>query len=319
MPVISSNYKAAHLFKNGHFSTIYSGIFRRVNDVIQQRERMALSDGDFLDLDWSFSESKTRKLIILLHGLEGDAKRPYMLGTAKIFNADGIDAVSVNFRGCSGVPNSKYRSYHSGCSEDLEEIIHFIIRTKAYDQIHIKGFSLGGNVTLKYLGEDRSIPAEIKSAIAVSVPCSLYGSMLELHKNKNIAYAKRFKDHLVSRLKIKRSQFPEAISEFEIKSIKTLKDFDDVYTSKAHGFVDALDYYERCSSLQFLNHIRIPTLILNAKNDSFLSPDCFPETDAKTNKNLFLEMPNDGGHVGFHNKNNVYYNEQRALEFVNEV
>ena len=316
MPIVSSKYRAPHLFNNGHFSTVYSGIFRTVKDVVQNRERMTLSDDDFIHLDWSYSETKTNKLVILFHGLEGNSERPYMQASAKIFNVNNYDAVCVNFRGCSGEPNLKYRSYHSGCSNDVEEIIQFILETKNYDQIHLKGFSLGGNVTLKYLGEGRSIPREIKSAMAVSVPCFLAGSARELHKFNNILYAKRFLRHLNDRLKIKQGQYPNKVSELEIRSIKTLKDFDDVYTSKAHGFKDALDYYDRCSSLQFLKNITIPTLILNAKNDSFLSPECFPVEDAQTNKNLFLEMPKNGGHVGFYSKGNVYYNELRALEFM---
>ena len=129
-----------------------------------------------MDLDWSFSKEKTNRLIILLHGLEGDAQRPYMTGTAKLFNNNFIDAVAVNFRGCSGEDNLKFRSYHSGATEDLEEVIQHILDTKKYTAIYIKGFSLGGNMILKYLGESAIIPSQIKAAIAVSVPCFLYGA-----------------------------------------------------------------------------------------------------------------------------------------------
>lgn len=315
MPIITSSYSPKYIFKNGHFSTIYSGIIRRVNGVLQERERIILKDQDFIDLDWSFASHKTNKLIIVLHGLEGNAQRPYMVATAKLFNQNNFDAVCVNFRGCSGEQNIKYRSYHSGATDDLHEIIQHIINTKHYSQIYIKGFSLGGNVTLKYLGEQRTIPPQIKSAVAVSVPCYLYGSCLELHTFKNILYAERFKKHLIDRLAEKQKLFPNKISIDEIKKIKTLKDFDDAYTSKAHGFKDALDYYEKSSSLQFLPNIKVPSLIINALDDSFLSPECFPVKEAKNNTNLFLEMPKNGGHVGFFDKKNIYYNEKRALEF----
>ncbi|NNC85493.1 MAG: alpha/beta hydrolase, partial [Bacteroidia bacterium] len=228
-------------------------------------------------------------------------------------------AVCVNFRGCSGEPNLKYRSYHSGATDDLDEVIKHIINTMHYSEIYIKGVSLGGNVTLKYLGEDRIVPKQIKGAVAVSVPCYLYGSCLELHTFKNILYADRFKKYLIARLRLKQKQFPEIISVEEIDTIKTLKDFDDVYTSKAHGFEDAIDYYEKSSSLQFLPGIKVPTLILNALDDSFLSPECFPVKEAKSNADLFLEMPKYGGHVGFFQNNNIYYNERRSLEFISNM
>lgn len=316
MPIINSRYKAPHLFRNGFVSTVYSGLVRKVKGVSQERERITLSDGDFLDLDWSYSIKKTNKLIIVLHGLEGNAQRHYMKGIAKYFNKNEVDAVCVNFRGCSGESNLKFRSYHSGATEDLDDVIQYIINTKHYSEIYINGFSLGGNVTLKYLGERQEIPSQIKAAVAVSVPCSLYGSCVELHKIKNVLYHNRFRNHLVNKLKLKQIQFPDLVSDTVIRDINTLEDFDNVYTSKANGFIDALDYYKQCSSLQFLHNIKIPTLVINAKNDSFLSQECFPINEAKVNSNLFLEMPEYGGHVGFIDKKNIYYNERRALEFI---
>ena len=319
MPIIPSSYRSSGLFRNGHASTIYSGLFRKSPSVNQEREELTLSDGDFLHLDWSYSESPAKKLVVLLHGLEGNAQRPYILGAANHFNSSGYDAVSVNFRGCSGENNRLYRSYHSGATEDLHEVLSYIEQARAYEDVYIKGFSLGGNITLKYLGEGYEPPSNVKAAVAVSVPCYLYGSMLELHKLKNWAYALRFKRHLVGRLRLKAEQFPELVSEQEIRSIKTLKDFDDVYTSRAHGFQDALEYYEKCSSLQFLPGIKIPTLLLNAANDSFLSPECFPEDIARNHNYLHLEIPKHGGHVGFISKGGVYYSESRAIDFIESV
>ncbi|MDU8886269.1 alpha/beta fold hydrolase [Yeosuana sp. MJ-SS3] len=318
MPIVPSSYKPPFIFRNGTLSTVYSGLFRQPIKINQKRERLTLSDDDFLDLDWSFSKEKTNKLIILLHGLGGNAQRHYMTGNAKLFNENNIDAVCVNFRGCSGEDNLKYRTYHSGETEDLNEIINHIISTNKYREIFIKGFSLGGNVVLKYLGERITIPNQIKACIAISVPCDLNGASLELHKFKNLPYHEMFRFQLKSSLKQKQKKYPELISYSDIKAIKTLKDFDDIYTSKAHGFKDALDYYEKCSSLQFLYNIKIPTLIINAKNDSFLSPECFPIKEAKGNANLFLEIPEYGGHVGFFSQDNIFYNEKRALDFILE-
>ncbi|WP_452220840.1 YheT family hydrolase [Lacinutrix salivirga] len=318
MPILNSTFKPPFLFRNGNIATIYSGLIRKVK-LDQKRERITLSDNDFLDLDWSYSKQKSNKVIILLHGLEGHAQRPYVTGSAKLFNENGVDAVCVNFRGCSGTPNLKYYSYHSGATEDLHEVIQHILEHKNYSELYIKGISLGGNITLKYLGEDREIPKQVKAGIAISTPCFLEGSAIELHKFKNKPYAIRFKKHLVDKLIPKLSQFPENISVKEVNSIKTLRDFDEVYTSKAHGFKDAITYYTKSSSLQFIPTIKVPTLLINALNDSFLSPECFPVKEAKNNPKVFLEMPNYGGHVGFIQKGGIYYNEQRALEFINNL
>jgi len=318
MPILESNYKPPFLYRNGFIATVYSGLFRKVRGVEQERERIETRDADFLDLDWSYAKRKSDGVIILLHGLEGHAQRPYITGTAKLFNQNGIDVVGVNFRGCSGEDNRFYYSYHSGATNDLDDVVQHCIQNKAYSKIYIKGISLGANITLKYLGEDRPIPQEIKSAIAVSVPVHLAGSARELHKLKNKAFAIRFLKHLVKKLDSKIIKYPDKMTVKDVKSIKTLTDFDEFYTSKAHGFLNASDYYAKASSLPFLKNIKIPTLIINALNDSFLSHECFPSKDAKTNEHLYLEMPKFGGHVGFIQKGNVYYNEQRALEFVTQ-
>ncbi len=319
MPITASSYNPSFLFKNGHFSTIYSGIWRKIDDFKQKRERIDLPDGDFLDLDWSHSNTPTQKVTILIHGLEGNAQRAYIVGSAKQLNQNGYDVCAINLRTCSGEPNRLFRSYHSGATEDLDAVIQHILENKRYSEIFIKGFSLGGNLTLKYLGEGREIPKEVKAAMAVSVPCNLYSSCKELLKSKNIPYAIRFKKNLVGKLKEKQRLFPEKITDTDIKNVITLKDFDDIYTSRAHGFKDALDYYETCSCLQFLPNINTPALILNAENDSFLGPECFPYEEAKNNPELYLEVSKYGGHVGYHGAKNITYNEKRVIKFFNEV
>ena len=319
MPVIESTYKPPFWAKTSFVSTVFSGLARKVSGVKQTRERITLPDGDFMDLDWSYSETKTNKVIILLHGLEGYAQRPYITGAAKLFNQTGIDACAVNFRGCSGEPNLLYRSYHSGATEDLDAVVQYILSNKNYVEIYIKGISLGANMALKYVGEKDNVPQEVKAVIAVSAPCHLKSSCDELLRLKNRHYAIRFLDHLKRKLKPKLAQFPEQISVKDFNAIKTLIDFDHVYTSKAHGFTDAYDYYEKASSLQFLPNIKVHSLIINALNDSFLPPECYPVKEAKKNPNVYLEMPKYGGHVGFIQKGEFYYNEKRALEFISQL
>ena len=318
MPLISSDYNPPFLFKNGHLSTIYSGVIRKVNGVVQTREQVTLPDGDFLDLDWSYTDEKSKKVVIVLHGLEGNAQRPYITGSVKQLTANGYDVCAVNFRGCSGIPNLLFRSYHSGATEDLNAVINHILKRNTYTEIYLHGFSLGGNLLLKYLGERSEIPKEIKGAIAVSVPCDLHSSLKQLLMPKNVLYAARFKKHLIEKLRIKQTLFPDKIADNEINQIKTLKDFDDIYTSKAHGFTDAIDYYTKSSCLQFLPNIQVPALIINSKNDSFLGSECYPIKEAKANPNLYLEIPEYGGHVGFYGNDNTSYAEKRTINFLNE-
>ncbi len=315
MPQGEATYKPPFYFKNGHFSTIYAGLWRKVADVLQRRERLELPDGDFIDLDWSFASEPSDQVVILLHGLEGNGQRPYITGSAKVFNASGIDACAVNFRGCSGETNRLFRSYHSGATEDLESVVQHLI-AKKYTHIYIKGVSLGGNMALKYAGEPREIPKEVKAIIGISVPCDLYSSLKELLKPKNYLYAKRFRNHLVAKLKLKQLRFPDLILDTDIKKIKTLKDFDDIYTSRAHGFIDALDYYKKSSCLQFLDTIKTPSLIINARNDSFLGTECYPYEAAKKNPFISLEVPEYGGHVGFFGPKNISYSEKKAINFI---
>lgn len=315
MPLVPSNYRPPFAFRNGHFSTIYAGLIRKVNGVVQRRERIELPDGDFLDLDWSDAVLPTKKVVILVHGLEGDAQRHYITGSAKRLNQNNFDVCGINLRGCSGEPNRLYRSYHSGATEDLVSVINHLLDTKNYQEIFLMGFSLGGNLILKYLGEGNIITSKIKAAVAVSVPCDLKDACDQLLSSKNVLYSARFKKHLLAKLRLKRKQFPEMISENEIRSIATLKDFDDAYTAPAHGFYDALDYYKKSSCNQFLNDITVPSLILNAKDDSFLGSKCYPVLKAEKNENLHLEIPDFGGHVGFWGRQNISYAEKRAVEF----
>lgn len=282
------------------------------------RERISLVDGDFMDLDWSYSKIKTNRLIVLLHGLEGNAQRTYILGAASHFNNNGWDTVAVNFRGCSGEPNRLYRSYTAGATDDLQEVITHVLGKNTYDEIVLNGFSLGGNLLLKYLGERAVIAKEIKKAVAISSPLSLEKSLEELNKQNNLLYSKVFLLSLKKKFREKSKSFPDQASKEDLKKIKSLLDFDTIYTSRAHGFKDAYEYYQKNSSLQFLPEIKIPVLLLQAENDSFLSPSCYPIVVAEKQKKLFLEIPKYGGHVGFYDKNNVYYNEKRTLEFLEE-
>lgn len=318
MPLVSSKFEPSIIFRNAHFATIYSAKLRPSPKLMQQRERLQLPDGDFMDIDWSFSEKNSRKVAILLHGLEGNAQRTYMKGQAKILNQNGWDVAAVNFRGCSGEANLSYQSYNAGKTDDLEAVINSILIKDKYGEIALVGFSLGGNLLLKYLGERESFPKEIKKAVAISTPLSLKGSLESLNAFSNWVYRNSFLINLREKYKTKMKDFPEKMTASDYKKITSLLEFDNVYTAPAHGFKDAFDYYEKNSSLQFLPKIKIPVLVLNAENDSFLSSECYPTDLASKMKNLFLETPKYGGHVGFHQTNKLYYSEKRTMQFLNE-
>lgn len=318
MPLISSAYEPPYrIFRNGDASTLYAALLRKIKNVRQQRERLELSDGDFMDLDWTYCGKQTQTCIIVFHGLEGHAGRPYILGTAKIFSESGCDCCAPNYRSCSGEANRLFSSYHSGRTEDVQAVIEHVLSKGQYQNIILKGFSLGGNLVLKYTGENQ-FPHELKATIAISAPVDLEGCMYQLHKPRNFVYSTDFLLTLKQKLRNKQPDYPDRISENEIRKIKTLKAYDDYYTARANGFASALDYYQKSSSRRLLQEIRIPVLLINSANDPFLSESCYPREEAGKTENLFLEIPRYGGHVGFLDRNNVYYNEKRSVGFLRE-
>lgn len=317
MPILPTTYTPSRIFKNPDISTIYAAKLRAISVASFERERLELKDGDFVDLDWNTQpEKKSQKISVLLHGLAGNAQRPYMKGMAKIFLDNGWDVLRMNFRGCSHEPNRLYKSYHAGATHDLKEVIDYILSLKQYTSISLIGFSLGANVILKYLGENKNLPKPISAAVGISVPCDLAGSLGAINKRRNFVYSKRFLLTLKNQLRTRSQLFPEQIEKSQISACTSLRDIDELYTSKAHGFKDADDYYGQNSSLQFLNKIQIPTLILSAANDSFLSSSSYPFKEATHSEYLYLEVPKYGGHVGFVENHTHYYHEKRTLNFI---
>jgi predicted alpha/beta-fold hydrolase len=309
-----NSYTPPFYLFNAHLETILPSLTRRVRGIAYQRERINTPDDDFLDLDWVAGGSS--KLVIISHGLEGNSTRGYMLGMARAFSLNSYDVLTWNYRGCSEEMNRQKRFYHSGATDDLHTVITHAIALKRYDEINLIGFSLGGNVTLKYLGE-RTVDPIIKKAVAISVPMDLKTSCEKISRPENWVYANRF----VKSLKLKilnKSRIMSGIDVTNIDGIKTLLDFDNRYTAPLHGFRDALTYYHECSSIRFVSSIKTPTLIINAQNDPFLSPECYPSALLKDHAAVKFESPLRGGHVGFSqvNKNGLYWSETRALDFI---
>ena len=318
MPYLKTNtYQPNFLFKQRHLNTIYPSIFRRTK-VNYKRERCELPDGDFIDLDWSKVESK--KMVMLLHGLEGSSDSSYIKGMIRIFNENGWDGAAMNFRGCSGEPNRLLRTYHSGVTEDLESVLQIIFQNHDYEKIVLAGFSLGGNVVLKYIGEKGiAIDERIKHGIGISVPCDLKGCCLEIHKSHNYIYLNRFLVSLKEKTKTKKA-FANQIDIPKVLASKDFYEFDNYFTAPVFGFKDAEDYWEKSSSKQFLNNIAIPSLLISARDDSFLSESCYPFEEAESNPNFYLSAPNYGGHVGFAQLNRAgnYWTDEQAIQFVEQ-
>ena len=318
MPVLPSpELQSPFYLFNGHLQTILPSILRSVSDVTYTRERITTPDDDFLDLDWSGTGSK--QLAIISHGLEGDASRPYVKGMVKAANKVGIDALAWNYRSCSGEPNLLVSSYHLGATEDLDLVIRYALEQKKYESVYLIGFSAGGNITLKYLGEaPEKVPAQVKRAVAFSVPCDLKSSAIQIAKLVNRIYLRRFLNSL--RLKLEQ-KIPISNGQIDLSDYHLVNDFqtfDERFTAPIHGFASAEDYYAKSSCKQYLENIQIPALLVNALNDPFLSEECFPVKEAELNPNFFLEMPENGGHVGFALDfgEGIYYSEKRALDFL---
>ncbi|RIW15689.1 alpha/beta fold hydrolase [Algoriphagus lacus] len=316
MPILKSSYgrPPSYLF-NGHLETIIPSLFRRVEGVQYLREKISTPDGDFLTIDWSRVGGE--KLLIISHGLEGDSKRHYAMGLAKLFNLNGVDVVAWNNRTCGGELNLKPILYHHGASYDLETVIRHIQTHHFYKEIFLAGISMGGAQTLKYLGEQgQDLPKEITRAAVYSTPCNLPSSAETLKYRSNLFYKNRFLGKLKKKMEAKAVQFPELIDLDLLKKVKNFDEFDTHFTAKLHGYKDAADFYRSVSADNWMDKIQIPTLIVNAQNDPLLGPECYPKKLAESKPEILLEMPKRGGHTGFVVKNQEFtWAEYRFLEF----
>lgn len=315
-------YKPPIWLRNGLVNTVFTALGRKVNGVRYQRERLELEDGDFLDLDWSRLQHKPRKIMIALHGLEGSSSRPYIKGMIRYFNQKGWDALGFNFRGCSGEMNRLLQTYHMSKIDDIGAVVRYLESTGNYDSIALVGFSLGGSVVLNYLGRNSvDLPLSIKAAVAISVPVDLVASVRVIEGFKNRPYVIRFLNTLNPKMEEKLKRFPQALSKPD-RMPRTLGEFDDDFTAPIHGFKDANDYWEKSSVLRYLPRISRPCLLINARDDSFLSKSCFEKTIAGGNKFFHQVHPKYGGHCGFAGKTNekgVLWSEQLAFNFVDTI
>lgn len=322
MPIIESTYNPPWLFKNGHINTIISNQMRNIEGVNYDRQRFETPDGDFFDVDFSKKGSKT--LALVLHGLEGNSERPYARGMVRQANNQGWDACVLNQRGCSGEANRLLTSYHSGWTTDLRFLINHFLKENYYETIFLIGISIGGNMTLKYLGEERtSVSPKIKAAVAVSAPVDLYSSVEQLAKKSTWVYMRRFLKTLKAKSKVKLAEHPECGIDLEaLMHSKSFKDFDHQFTAPINGFESGMDYWTKNSSRPFIPLIQIPTLLITSLDDPFLGKKCYPIAEAKSSEFFHLMLTKYGGHVGFSSSMNIHFptfSEEEAFNFLQKA
>ena len=316
MPIIKSDFKPAWWLRGAHQQTVWSTLFREIPDFDLTKERIELDDGDFLDLAWSGSDDG--EIVLILHGLEGNKDSPYAKGIMQTLSVAGYQCCLMHFRGCSGETNRLPRSYHSGDTGDLQQVVDHIQKHHQRKIFSAVGYSLGGNALLKWMGE-KGNDAEMTTAIGISVPFTLHHAAERMAKGLSHSYEK----HLVSRLQEKyRHKFSGMSSplDIEIDQMKTFFLFDDQVTAPLHGFKGVNDYYKKSSCAQFLLHITKPTLILHAKDDPFMWPDSVP-AESELSPAVRLELSEKGGHVGFISSScpwrSEYWLDQRILAWLN--
>jgi uncharacterized protein len=298
MPIVSSSYEPPRFFKNPHLLTIYTGLIRSPAVLPFRRERIPFGSDDFLDLDWLTHDSK--RLVIITHGLTGSSRGRHVSRMAKALHRRGFDILAWNFLGAGEEINRGLGWYHSGSSDQLRAVIAHAVALGRYESIALVGFSLGGNVTLKYLGEEGAkAPSLLTQAVVFSVPCDLKGCAYRLAEARNRIYMHHFLKNLGAKLGEKSARHPGAIDLTGYNNIKNFIEYDERYTAPLHGFKDAEEYWRLSSSRRYLSEIKTPTTIISAQDDPFLSPSCFPVPEVHASKYLTLEMPRYGGHMGF--------------------
>ncbi|APV50425.1 hydrolase [Betaproteobacteria bacterium GR16-43] len=295
---MTTPFSAPGWLRNPHLQTLYGSLLAPKPQVAYRRERWDTYDGDFVDLDFIDGPAGT-PWVHLFHGLEGSSGSPYAKHLMALVKQRGWRGSVLNFRGCSGEPNRLARAYHSGDTPEVDWVLGRLKALAGDVPFYAAGVSLGGNVLLKWLGEqgDAALP-RVTRAVAISAPVDLMAAGWALQTGFSSVYGKHFLSTLRKRSFDKLARFPGIFDGAKARAAKTLREFDDIFTAPIHGFAGVDDYYTRASSKPFLPAIRVPTLLLNAKDDPFLPERYLPRADEVSNA-VKIEFPEQGGHVGF--------------------
>ena len=321
-------FKSAWWLPEGHSQTLWRK-FAGSPAVNHARERVELSDGDFIDIDWLTAEERAKNsaqpLVFILHGLCGSSSSSYVLSLQTLLIENGFNSVVMNFRGCSGELNRKAQAYHSGVSHDLEEVLRNVIRQHKPEAVSLVGYSLGANVLLKWLGEHYDY-SKVDKAVAVSTPFTLGLCSREMLSGLSRFYGRYFTKRLLSDYLHKRKEFElqdkgpeleELLGLGDVSRVSNIWELDDQITAPLHGFESANDYYKRCSSIKFLPEISASTLLIQSYDDPLVPPVALPEA-GMVSESTVMELSPKGGHVGFVSAQNSNWLEHRILKFLRD-
>ncbi len=325
--LVKSKFKPAWWLNNPHLQTVYPALLRKPSILILRRERFITEDNDFIDVD--FCGQGKQPLVILLHGLTGSSHSTYIQGLQLALSEHGLRSAALNFRGCSGEYNHSSRCYHSGETGDIDFLYRTLRAREPETLIAAVGFSLGGNVLLKWLGEQGN-DINLFAATAVSVPLVLSACADKLDNGFSRVYRTSLLRELKQYVSLKQ-QYLKSLGKHEeaeilrqlgdLDNINSFWQYDDRVVAKLYGFANVDDYYQRSSSRQFLQSIRVPTLLIQAQDDPFMTPGVFPEL-SELSASVSLEICAGGGHVGFISGKNPfqaeYWLEQRIPEFLQQ-
>lgn len=325
----AAHFRSPWWLPGGHLQTIWRK-FTTTPELHRSRRRIELRDGDFIDVDFALSSpsqatlAQSRPLVFLLHGLAGCSASPYILAMQRLLQQSGYDSAAMNLRGCSGEFNRLAVAYHSGCSDDVEEVVSGLISGMAAAQkIVVVGYSLGANVLVKWLTETPQRD-RVLAAVSVSNPFELALCCGRMNHGMPYWYGRYFLSRLRRDLLAKQAAFRQVGRDDQLRiitqlgpldSLKTLWDFDDAVTAPLHGFAGAHDYYRRCSSRQFVPNVPVPALVIHGRNDPIIPPDALPQA-RELPGHVQCEVLDAGGHVGFAADGQPHWLEHRILSFI---
>ncbi|MFZ5561691.1 MAG: hydrolase [Pseudomonadota bacterium] len=326
--LFGSPFRPAWWLRNPHAQTLFSSFFRQLPPVARERETVALPDGDFLDFDWQLPPGwrEDRPLVLVVHGLSGSSDSHYVLGLQAALSAGGWGSAALNCRGAAR-PNNLARAYHAGASDDLQQALLHMAQRFPRAPRAVVGYSLGGNMTLKLLGETAGAPP-VFAGVAVSAPLLLPLCADRMDQGVSRIYRRHFIGTLVRHWEEKVRHLERAGKREAARRVqeqlkhgpfRSFWHFDDAVMAPLHGFRDVHDYYGRSSSRQFLRHITVPTLVIHAHDDPLMSPGVLPGPD-ELSPSVHFELCRQGGHVGFIEggtpRQPRYYLERRIPEFL---
>ncbi|MBC8237943.1 MAG: hydrolase [Helicobacteraceae bacterium] len=321
-----SAFKPSFGMKNRHIQTLYQTFFRKTENIQFEIEKFKLSDGDFLESYWHKTDhiQTDTPLVVIFHGLAGSYKSPYIKGLISALSKAGYNTVLMHFRGCATNVNLLPRSYHSGETADALEFINSLKLRFPHTKLLSVGFSLGGNMLLKLLGELQG-NSPLSGAISVSPPMQLDICANAINQGISKVYQRRLVNDLnkalIKKYTVNDMKSLIGIDKDDVKKLKTFWEFDEIYTAPIHGFDSAQDYYTQCSSKQFLKDIHTPTLIIHSSDDPFMHIDMLPSKE-ELSQSVTLELSKHGGHVGFIEGSFLkpkYWIEKRVVDFFKGV